>query len=187
MDFISKAAEKLWVELVGTSTEYEKNRASGKVAAMKITNVFLGFTGVETMAVGQRSIEGFFSEADRPNKRKADEDAHLEEFKRGSAPGGGDTEFSANMEATSVTNPSFRCPRCGKHIRQPIIDGDDREVTLSALKMEHDDFHYAQDLAKSDYGGTGLVSNEKGNKKRQRGGGQAKGIAKFFSSKSSKK
>ena len=37
------------------------------------------------------------------------------------------------------------------------------------------------------HGGTGLVSNEKGNKKRQRGRGQAKGIAKFFSSKSSKK
>ncbi|KIJ23819.1 hypothetical protein M422DRAFT_94566, partial [Sphaerobolus stellatus SS14] len=61
IDYICKIGEKLWTELVGTAADFEKNKASGRVTTMKITHVSLGFSGVEVMAAGQQSIEGFFA------------------------------------------------------------------------------------------------------------------------------
>jgi hypothetical protein len=51
---------------------------------------------------------------------------------------------------------SFNCPRCRKQIAGAIIDGfRDAEEELNKLKMEHDDWHLAQDLAREVHGGIG--------------------------------
>ena len=186
MDFICKAAEKLWVELVGTSAEYDKSKAKGLATAMKITNVFLGFSGVETMAAGQRRIEGFFSGDSRQGKRKAGvgEDAVCSggPGKRRHTDGCGG---SSDLELSPGTSLSFRCPRCNRQIRRAIVDVDEKEAALNALKMEHDDFHYAQDLAREGDGNVSLVSKE--GKIRKKAKTEAKGIARFFSPMSSKR
>lgn len=191
MDFICKAAEKLWVELVGTNAEYDKHKANGKVTGMKITNIFLGFSGVETMAVGQRSIEGFFSGNDRPQKRKAadaSEVVRAEGSKRRQSPVGSSVaDGPVRLGMTSETCLSFWCTRCVKEVRRPISDVDDQEVALSALKMEHEDFHFAQDLARENDGTANPVSNEKGKRRKKKELTEAKGIAKFFLPVSSKR
>ncbi|KAF8519293.1 hypothetical protein JB92DRAFT_2711024 [Gautieria morchelliformis] len=174
MDFICKAAERLWVELVGTNAEYDKHKAKGRAAAMKITNVFLGFTGVETRAAGQRSIEGFFSDSDRQSKRKAEDGVRAEGSDKRRALGASVRDGPAEFEVG--TSLSFRCPRCGQQVRRVIDEVDDREAALDVLKMEHDDFHYAQDLARAGDGNAN--PNEK---RRKKGKVVAKGIAKFFS------
>jgi DNA polymerase eta len=172
IDFICKAADRLWVELVGTNAEYDKNKGKGRATAMKITNVFLGFAGVETMAAGQRSIEGFFSDSDR-HKRKAEDGVHAEGSDKRRALGTSVGDGPAEPEVG--TSLSYRCSRCDQQIRRATDEVDDREAALDILKMEHDDFHYAQDLAKAGDGNTN--PNEK---KRKKGKVVPTGIAKFF-------
>ncbi|KAJ3557229.1 hypothetical protein NM688_g1585 [Phlebia brevispora] len=53
VDLIAAAGDRLWKELIGAET----SRAAG----MKITNVQLSFSGIESMETGQKRIEGFFS------------------------------------------------------------------------------------------------------------------------------
>lgn len=178
MEFICKAAEKLWAELVGTDAEYDKNKAKGLATGMKITNVFLGFTGVETMAAGQRTIEGFFSGNGQRGKRKAEDGVRSGGSDKRRTPDPCDRAGSTALEA----GISFHCPRCGQEIRRAMVGMDGPEGVLNALKTEHADFHYAQDLARESDGNVSPVS-----KRRKKGKAEAKGIARFFSSMSSKR
>lgn len=196
--FICKAAEKLWAELVGTSAEYDKNLAKGKAATMKITNVFLGFTGVEAIAAGQQSIEGFFPGSEAEGKRKANvgESARDGEVKKRKRNGRGQNENAdqtSDLEAASRSTHSFRCPRCGKQVRRDADTTSDHEEILRSLRMEHEDFHFAQDLARdgngNDTGAGGATSGSHSSAGTQKKKKKVKplSIAEFFSPVNSKK
>jgi len=100
------------------------------------------------------------------------------------------------------SSPSFTCPRCKKTLslsRATLVEcrsvgGEDtglaselRESALAALKLEHEDFHFAQDLARGDRPVIKNTASGSGSPtrpvKRQKKGGQASepaGIARFF-------
>jgi DNA polymerase eta len=167
VDVIAMAGDRLWKELIGDAK------------VMKVTSVQLAFTGLETAESGQQSIKDFFKTPDRgqlqsPNngesslKRVREEEDML-------------PQMTALEEVTSTDAPSlsFTCPRCGKRLRiaDPSAGNDvedDRVEALTTLRMEHDDFHFAQDLAKTSDG------PRQGVKKKRK---EPEGIAKFFSKK----
>jgi len=192
MDYIVRIAEKLWAELVGTSVDFDKQNKAGRKTEMKITHVALAFTGVEVMAAGQRSIEGFFAgesggssggknkrgvgdtglgygdgngDDGTPSKKKARRDINPNVGK----PGILDlADSDAKAEAAAALEVSFPCSRCSKIIRKALhsregYDEFDREDVLASLKMEHDDFHFARDLARGERLGGGGAGNQDDN------------------------
>lgn len=188
VDVIAAAGDKLWKELVGT----EATRAT----PMKITNVQLSFSGIEIMETGQRNIEGFF----KPHSSDGQPHLVLRKRKRH------DREDDATLIATDdderreellAIEMSFTCLRCGKQISLPEAfkfvgdgsEGDMKKDALATLKMEHDDFHLAQDLSKTpDNDGRTIRPIERlgpvpsSQKKRRRiAQPETEGIAKFFS------
>jgi DNA polymerase eta len=155
---------------------------------MKVTSVQLAFTGLETAESGQQSIEGFFKTPDRGQletptngglslKRAREEEDALPQIIAAEAE-------SSTLTSINASSTSFTCPRCGKRLRladQSVgneANEDDHVQALATLRMEHDDFHFAQDLAKSSddsqKGRQGLPK-----KKRK----EPEGIAKFFNRK----
>ncbi|OBZ72407.1 N-acetyltransferase eso1 [Grifola frondosa] len=179
VDVIASYGDRLWKELVGT----EESRAT----PMKITNVQLSFAGIETMETGQRSIEGFLktrSSSEAPQQSDA----------------AGKRKRSEPVEATPTDisdNASFVCPRCCKSVALSDVwtDGgisdEIRSDALAALRMEHADFHFAQDLAKesSDNDAPKRIirpidkTTSKKRRKQTADDSEAEGIAKFFNRK----
>jgi hypothetical protein len=188
VDTISTAGDRLWKELV-------PNNAT----PMKVTSVQLAFTGLETAEAGQRSIEGFFtadSPAKRPRESEHDDDGYSQ---RGSTSMVGDglavdhTAAVLQGDSSGGHASSFACVRCGKQFTLPqsLVDVEDTRLKaerLAAMRMEHDDFHYAYDLAKGSSDRTALEVSDRGEKKRQKKQKQTrseelKGIEKFFNRK----
>ncbi|KAF8072017.1 DNA polymerase eta [Lyophyllum atratum] len=195
VDTIAAAGSKLWKELVG------------KELAMNVTNVQLAFTGVEGAEVGQRSIEGFLKSG-QPAKRQRGEDGDVEDVRRISIDGSLPDErndistTTINMVPPANQSPdahghSFVCSRCGKTITipSPTTSSIDGEEQLAALRLEHDDFHFARDLAKESAGGLVISGPSKGTtisakpisgasrgspKKKRRKEQPGSGIEKFF-------
>ena len=182
VDTIAAAGDKLWKELVGTNV------------AMKVTSVQLAFTGLESAEVGQRSIEGFLK-AGQSAKRPRDEDGNRSGAAESLSNDATDVDAAdpANVAlALPVTEgdfsidqpPSFTCVRCSTTISAPV--GADSEAVLAALRLEHDDYHFAQDLAKElpdnthVLSGPSKVSPKKKDVKKRRKGPQSGGIEKFF-------
>lgn len=171
VDVIAALGDKLWKELVGTNTH--------RTAPMKITNVSLSFSGIESAETGQRRIEGFFPKpqssggsADQEGdtsvieshpvnsnssiKRKrtelngtTDEVVAMDETDN-------DPTSKPNSSATSST-PSFLCKRCRKQIslEDGAVPGSTSEM-LDKFRREHDDFHFAQDLANEGLSDSGV-------------------------------
>lgn len=171
VDVIATAADKLWKELTGDAK------------TINVTSVQLAFTGLEMAEMGQQSIQGFFKTRDvhpPPSlKRPREED-----------------EPSGSVEDTDLLPPrlsdveavSFRCPRCHKVIslQEDQFTGDPAEVArrLATLRLEHDDFHFAQDLARSNEEAdisAPRSSSSRGISRRRKV--EPKGIAKFFTKK----
>ncbi|EIN09832.1 DNA/RNA polymerase [Punctularia strigosozonata HHB-11173 SS5] len=168
IDVIAAAGDKLWKELVGT----------GDSPRVKITAVQLAFTGVETMEDGQRNIEGFFGGADN------------------TAPSDPNTQDTLDPSDTGdnscALQSSFTCERCGKRIALPadllgLEDEDLRRDALAALRIEHDDFHFAEELAKPkikpNRGVVPPTSKARGKntaKTKSKIAKEQEGIAKFF-------
>lgn len=128
VETVASAGSRLWKELVG-------NRES-----LKVTNIHLAFTGIESAESGQQSIEGFFKPSSSKKRLQDDELVSV----RGSGTGGG---VEVERGATNV------CHRCGKSFYSPV----EAELSLEAgdaismayiakVKLEHEDFHLAQDL-----------------------------------------
>jgi len=161
VDVIATAGNKLWKELVGNST------------AIKVTNVSLAFTGIEISESGQQSIDGFFKPG-QPHKRTLEED-HGDSHDA-SAP---DIEVDPGRTRND-TSVSFTCARCGKQIALSQAQLDDivadSAQALGAMRMEHEDYHFAQDLARQSSNETSF-NNERTKKKRRK---EPKGIEKFF-------
>lgn len=119
-DSISKLGEKIWTELMGPKSDVGKINYMG-----------LAFHGLDSGETGQKSIEGFFGERGAKRKREDDD---------------GEDEEEPPLDESSW----FRCSRCGKRIALTVFSEDAEEMAgaLAALKIEHDDFHFAQDLSR---------------------------------------
>ncbi|KAH9930101.1 uncharacterized protein B0H18DRAFT_1117160 [Fomitopsis serialis] len=195
VDVITSAGDRLWKELIGTDTS--------RTTPMKITNVALGFTGVEAMEAGQRSIHGFLKppstskqaqSADVPVKRKRDPHEDTEDTGRDFVRQKSNSDVAAGSPDGTTY---FTCDKCGKRISLPgdLIDDGLEDVimqeALEALRVEHKDFHYAQELSKqlSSVGSPRKFrpsSGEQAQPATTRRGGRPKqsdSIAKFFSAK----
>ncbi|TDL25593.1 DNA/RNA polymerase [Rickenella mellea] len=150
VDVIAHAGDKLWRELVGTDASYKGN-------GMKITNVQLSFTGIEIMESGQRGIEGFLGARDGSGEKRKWEESPKKSNASASRAQSVEKRDVVGVESAS-NDHSFPCPRCKKAIKIPPIashssasDAADEEVqhAIGLAKQEHDDWHFAQDLARS--------------------------------------
>ncbi|KAH7927955.1 DNA/RNA polymerase [Leucogyrophana mollusca] len=170
VDIIAGAADKLWKEITGNAQ------------TVKVTSVQLAFTGLEAAELGQQSIEGFFKSRDMSRKRPRDEDpplvgtSEVNKSRRHSTP----TPLSSTSMIADDT--SFVCRKCGERIelRDTQIEGGDRAEALAALRLEHNDFHFAQDLASASEPPVSITSPAPRAAKRKKNAVEPKGIAKFF-------
>ncbi|PBK75521.1 DNA/RNA polymerase [Armillaria solidipes] len=162
VDVIAAAGDKLWKDLVGNST------------SMKVTSVQLAFTGIETAETGQQSIDGFLK-GGPSSKRGRDDDSpkHV-------------TELTADQSSAATGQTvAFTCSRCNKDIPFPntaSVSAEDQADLLATIRMEHSDWHFAQDLAK-DPGNQLRVSLKEPAKKKKRRKESPTGIEKFFTRK----
>ncbi|KAL0572325.1 N-acetyltransferase eso1 [Marasmius crinis-equi] len=174
VDLIAHGGNKLWTELVGNHT-----------GAMKVTNISLAFTGIETAEEGQQNIDGFFRAGGQASKRPRENDAQEPDERQGT---------SAHNESDDSA-VFFTCSRCRKRISLSsgrIFGKTDEEKNqaLDALKAEHEDFHFAQAVAREvepepETHTTSEKSIRPGSakKRKKKETGPAKGIEKFFSRK----
>ncbi|PCH42673.1 DNA polymerase eta [Wolfiporia cocos MD-104 SS10] len=192
VDVIASAGDRLWRELVGTDVS--------RTAPLKVTHVALGFTGVECMDAGQRSIEGFFRAPTTSNdvdyagvsegahKRKRGSEDFEDDLGTWRSRSKTDSNISDTRPPQTGSSTSFLCGKCGKRVELPDglsgegIEDDFKAEALAALRVEHDDFHLAQELAKqlsSDDSPRKIRPAEKPQSKvkRQR---PPEGIARFF-------
>ncbi|SJL00040.1 uncharacterized protein ARMOST_03352 [Armillaria ostoyae] len=162
VDVIAAAGDKLWKDLVGKST------------SIKVTSVQLAFTGIETAETGQQSIDEFLK-GGPSSKRARDDDSpkHV-------------TELTADQSSAAAGQAvAFTCSRCNKDIPFPntvSVSEEDQADLLAAIRMEHSDWHFAQDLAK-DPGNQLRVSLKEPAKKKKRRKESPTGIEKFFTRK----
>ncbi|KAH9925458.1 DNA/RNA polymerase [Amylocystis lapponica] len=178
VDLIAAAGDRLWSELLG-----------GGVAPLRITNVQLSFSGIEAMEAGQRSIEGFFGAGAQPSPAKRKRSAD------GGRGGGRRRTSASSVEAPRAPETAFVCARCKKRIVLPDavadVDVDGARRAAEALRVEHADFHLAQDLAREGDGGgapKSIRASDRDAPKIQKGAGAGKkggsadeqGIARFF-------
>ncbi|KAH9958595.1 hypothetical protein BC827DRAFT_1136015 [Russula dissimulans] len=196
VDVIAGFADRLWKELVGNSSKPDGSLPHS------VTSIALGFSGVEPGEAGQQSIEGFFhpgtSTVPPPSTDDSDgRQSQVHHVKRQrEAEGVGDSPPEIHeIERESMV--SFVCPRCHKRIEVELGERELEEESeprrasaLAQLRLEHGDFHMAEDLSKmpegGDAGGTrGLRAVEReGTRKRRRdtkgGKEERQGIAKFL-------
>lgn len=164
VDFIAAAGNKLWKELVGTDV------------AMKVTNISLSFTGIEEGELGQKSIEGFLK-----RKREENISSHgLDEVCLDTTPACAAADEEISHCDSRVL--SFICPRCHNKIQCAVHDAhslsaEELDIRAAALRMEHDDYHFAQDLASNPEESTQIrKSDMRRPHKRQ----ERSGIEKYF-------
>ncbi|KAI0749875.1 DNA/RNA polymerase [Daedaleopsis nitida] len=233
VDLIASFGDKLWKELVGP----------GPSTPFKITNISLSFSGIGSMEVGQRTIEGFLTTrtaSDDPRPPSPDPGKPPSKRRRSSDPCASSSTLESGMTVaqlegmvieTCVDDPSrasqvderlsFICEKCEKRIRleaappgfgsglrSPVADdvdgtapgaggGDNGgsahddgiiEDALAALRLEHADFHFAQELAAAGEREEGTPrrvirpwDGPPPSKKKKKGKkGEEGGIAKFF-------
>ncbi|KAI0308763.1 hypothetical protein OF83DRAFT_1296428 [Amylostereum chailletii] len=168
VDVVASYADKLWRDLVGTDNS----------VSIKVTHIALNFSGVEAGELGQQSIEGFF-----PSGSSSKPSSRVEEPKRKRPEEDGEVDPAASR--------SFLCSRCQKRIAlsadEACGDEDAMAAVLVRKRVEHDDFHFAQDLSRTAdarAGGAGLrLSDEPPPPRKRKKTGKEKedvGIAKFF-------
>jgi DNA polymerase eta len=194
VDLIAGFGERLWKDLVGSGSKQDGS------LPFSVTTISLGFSGVEPGEAGQQSIEGFF----RPGastKPPSSPDGHDGEVlqighgKRRLESEDGEGSSLDMLDINQENMVSFLCPRCRKRIEVEFgnnAEGEPeqrRAEALTRLRMEHGDFHVAEDLSKVPYDGNlsvspGLrvVERERKRKKESnaRKDKQAEGIAKFL-------
>ena len=200
VDVIAGFADRLWKELVG-----DGSKPDGPLPH-SVTSIALGFSGVESGEAGQQSIEGFFrpgtgikppssSDSDRHDSDRQRYNAHRLKRQRGAEGGGGSPPEIHEIDREPTV--SFVCSRCRKRIEielgddvegEPEEEPEERRASaLARLRLEHDDFHMAEDLSKmpesGNAGGTrGLraVEREGSRKRRKDTEAERQGIAKFL-------
>lgn len=169
VDVIASAGNKLWKELTRDVTN------------INITCVQLAFTGIEAAEIGQQMIHGFFKTRDAqlpPLKRpRSDSDSSLNK-------GAVKSDTRNAPERQELPQMSFVCERCQKQIA--LGEGssewgeEQRTSALAMLRQEHEDFHFAKDLA----GDSRPIKPHSSKPVSMRSRGtEPKGITKFFNKK----
>ena len=165
VETIASVGNRLWKELVGTQE------------SLKITSVHLAFTGIEFAESGQQTIEGFLLASSSKKRLSECELA--------------DPQKSEAEEGVSETKTNT-CPRCGKSFYSDEADLSADGDCISGLdyiakaKLEHEDFHFAQDLANEGKSRSviSISSNTSGiapsSVKKRKPPSNANGIEKFF-------
>lgn len=162
--------------------------------------ISLSFSGIEAMESGQQGIEGFLkptSHGPPPSptsgpgvKRKRESSPSALKHANDHSVTKPDT--GPAQAPSEDTRSSFSCKRCG--VRVALADGfgdaEDavKEEALATLRLEHDDFHFAQDLAEhvTDEPRQSIrpqAVSRNGTKKpsaKKKRPDQAQGIARFF-------
>ncbi|KAF9453452.1 DNA/RNA polymerase [Macrolepiota fuliginosa MF-IS2] len=146
VDIIASAGDRLWRELVGSNT------------VMHVSTVSLAFTGIEVAEQGQKSIEGFLkpASADFSKKRPRDKERSVSIDLEAEHSGFGKSDITLGISKqnhqSSSNVPSWTCARCGKTFHLPedlsSLDSDIQQEALSSIQLEHQDFHFAEDLSK---------------------------------------
>ena len=156
MDTIAGFAERLWKDLVGSG-----NKQDGSLP-YSVTHVALGFSGVEPGEAGQKSIEGFFqpgtstSDPPRNDPLRADRKRRRED----SAGAPVDLSETPRVYREEKAMIPFVCPRCHSRIElESTNDAHGDSEALSRLRIEHSDFHLAEDLSKMANHGDGDVGS----------------------------
>ena len=164
MDTVASIGDKLWKDLVGNN------------ATLNVTTLQLAFTGINVAEAGQRSIELFLKPASTKRSRE-ESPAH--------------NEAAASFDADDPLllddrNLPYTCSRCGKIFQHSSTNQslEDQETELAKAKMEHSDYHFAQDLTAEASrsvisASKPATSNSKTNKRPKRSI-EPKGIEKFF-------
>ncbi|KAF5342111.1 hypothetical protein D9611_001599 [Ephemerocybe angulata] len=190
VDFIAAAGGKLWKELVGNTS------------TMKVSSVQLAFTGIGVSEAGQQTIEGFFG-SKPPSKRSRDDVKEHPGEARAQEGIDRPAEVSKEDVDNQMEDPqarsrsgtdelSYTCPRCQKTIRPNAASSttvqteEECETVLTGLRLEHDDWHFAQDLVREEATSSGkriipgqTTQGSKPKKRRK----ETKGIEKFFTRK----
>ncbi|KAL1746948.1 hypothetical protein HDZ31DRAFT_80876 [Schizophyllum fasciatum] len=166
VEYIARLSDKLWNELVGSAT-----------TALNVSSVQLGFTGIGIAEAGQTSISGFLSNPKPASSCSSS--ATTGKRPREDAP-----SRTADVDDVRESDAAFHCARCRKAIALPYRpdDASERANALAVLRLEHDDFHFAQDLARSERTTPIPVAaqvSDRPSKKRKKTG-KAEGIEKFF-------
>ncbi|KAI0050439.1 DNA/RNA polymerase [Auriscalpium vulgare] len=191
VDVIAGFADKLWKEFVGAGRD--------GAPPIKVTHIGLGFTGLEEGENGQKSIEGFFRSSSKPPSWGP---SVYPKRKREPTPGGSahepetETEDTTSVATAPVAmrdaaassdkdNGAYVCPRCHRRIdTEPAGVGDPSSEALARARLEHEDFHFAEDLAKDDGGGGLRPTSPRSRPAKRKKAGRPKkgeeGIAKFF-------
>ncbi|KAJ7106488.1 hypothetical protein C8R43DRAFT_1243826 [Mycena crocata] len=173
VDVIAAAADKLWKELIDPRTP------------MKIIGVSLGFTGIEGVESGLKSIDTFFKTAST-SKRPLD-DVNDASPNVDFDDGGQIISSERASKNMSKDLSSFVCSRCGARSSLPrsaTRTEVERQAALALIQMEHDDFHLALDLSKVPDNASSLRETARTGtrepKKKKRRKESPQGIAKFF-------
>jgi DNA polymerase eta len=173
VDAIASAGNKLWKELVG-------DRES-----LKVTSVQLAFTGIEFAESGQQTIEEFLRPSSSKKRPPDGEHVNPREPKTGAV--------NAETGADDL-NATYICPRCGKSFYLPADasiseEGPDGIIDpeyIAKVKLEHEDFHFAQDLANEGRSrsvisvSSKLSPSSSSSAKRRKPRSDSRGIEKFF-------
>jgi len=170
VDVIANAGNRLWKELVGNATN------------MKVSSVQLSFTGIDTAEAGQQTIEGFLQS--KPTSKRPREPSPQRHEGRADDISG---------ERVGESTLTYSCPRCKRELKlkTDAVETDEIESLHAILKMEHDDWHFAQDLAREDASASSISgqqapvgqSGQASKPKKRRKEKEKVGIEKFFSKK----
>ncbi|KAM6504280.1 hypothetical protein JOM56_001223 [Amanita muscaria] len=175
VDVVAAAGDKLWKELFGNDTK------------LNVSHVALGFTGIDVTESGQQSIETFLKSA-RNHKRLREPDEAGESVSMEQNPALRTNEMPNTTAEADFSSISYTCSKCGKTLTVFLDSDTDRgDDPLKTVRREHDDFHYAESLARemsrplmvaSSSSGTRTKRTNHKNKKRR--GDEPKGIEKFL-------
>lgn len=180
VDVIAAAGDKLWKELVGTDTS---RSTPMKISNVQLSFSGIGSmeagqrsiegffqkppsTGPSVGADKEPVASDSPGNSSAGTKRKRAESLAKAAT---NAPVGKEEVDDSSPEPpapAAATSPGFFCDRCGKRITlaeaafglqgapDPILDAEMREA-VDKLRREHDDFHFAQDLANDGSHGPG--------------------------------
>lgn len=195
---------KLWRELHGTDVQRTELVQNQGKPPMKLIYISVAFTGVEALEQGQQGIQGFFnfnstnynskpnshahSASDPVSKSMGSTSASTSSTSGHSKPESSrgprdqskylsDLETDVQLQSETLT---YKCPTCSKMISTSIYAHENEETRtqkLESLKAEHEDFHFAQQLAREQTvylgGSNGGKAKAKSKSKRQNSPGHS--------------
>lgn len=129
-------------------------------STIHVTNISLAFSGIENSETGQLGLAEFLKPPKPATAKRQVDD-------------GQDRNVALDYE----------CPRCGQGMtaipKEVDLDETEKRALLEQWRLEHDDFHFAQDLAKEPDNrlpAAGSSGPSQPSRKRKKTGG----IDKFF-------